>query len=114
MFAGKTHGAWLTRNQLEILDSIKKHGRRGVPLWYTDINLATIRSLAKRGYVDTRSRGRIVATRSGKQRLLQPWPTVQPTGDQKNTIGASGSNVAEIRPTASGEASVHSGLDNRE
>ena len=110
MFGGKTHAAWMTRHQLEVLDSIAKHGRSGVPLWHTDINLSSIRSLAKRGYVDTRSRGRIVATRAGKKRLSQPWPASQPAGDQKQRPVVSGSGVTQIAPVASGEASAHDPL----
>ena len=83
MFGGKTKAAWMTRRQLEVLETIRKHGRRGVLLWYTDINLSSIRSLAKRGMVDTRSKGRIICTRLGKRRLSQPWPTLQPLGDKK-------------------------------
>jgi len=103
MFGGKKRSAWLTRHQLEVLDTIRKHGRRGVLIWYTDLNLSTLRSLAKRGFVDTRSRGRIVATRAGKKRLSQPWPAVQPTADQKAAQGISESNVARIAPERSGE-----------
>jgi hypothetical protein len=105
MFGGKTRVAWMTRKQLEVLDSIRKHGRRGVPLWHTDINLASIRSLAKRGLIDTRRRGRIVITRAGKSRLSQPWPPVQPTGDQKDRQREDRSNVREIAPTGSQAAS---------
>jgi hypothetical protein len=96
MFGGKTKAAWMTRRQLEVLETIRKHGRRGVLLWYTEINLSSIRSLAKRGMVDTRSKGRIICTRLGKRRLSQPWPTLQPTGDQKDRADASGSGVEEI------------------
>jgi len=99
MFGGKTKAAWMTRRQLEVLETIRKHGRRGVLLWYTDINLSSIRSLAKRGMVDTRSRGRIVCTRLGKRRLSQPWPTLQPTGDQKDRGDVVASGAAEIAPT---------------
>jgi len=102
MFGKKRATPWMTRHQLEILESIRKHGRLGLPLWHTDINLSTIRSLAKRGLVDTASRGRIVITRAGKHRLRQPWPAQQPTGDQKDAGDGNGSNVADIRgPAAS-------------
>ncbi len=100
----KDRSGWMTRHQLEVLDSIYKHGRRGVPLWFTDLALSTIRSLSKRGFVDTRRRGRVVATRAGKKRLSQPWPAAQPTGDQKDTQSANGSNVSSIAPAASGDA----------
>ncbi len=106
MFGKKQKSPWMTRHQLEVLDGIRTHGRSGVPLWYTDINLSSIRSLAKRGYVDTASRGRIVITRAGKHRLRQPWPPEQPTGDQKDRDAAKGSNVVGIGgPEATDEAS---------
>lgn len=94
----KDRADWLTRHQLEILKSINEHGRGGVPLWHTDISLSTIRSLAKRGYVDTRSRSRVVATSHGRRRLTQPWPQEQPTGDQKDRGDVVASGAAEIAP----------------
>ena len=100
----RSHGDWLTRNQLEILEQISRTGRQGILLWHTDINVATIRSLAKRGYVETRKGNRIIATRAGKVRLSQPWPADQPTGDQKDRMGTESSNVREIAPGGSGEA----------
>lgn len=106
MLRRKRKSPWLTRHQLEILQSIAQHGWRGVPLWHTDINLSTIRSLAKRGYVDTRARGRIIATRAGKRRLNQPWPSEQPTGDLKDHAG-SGASVSPIVRSA-GAAAVSS------
>ena len=101
----KSHSAWMTWQQLLVLKVIANTGRAGIRLWFTDINLSTIRSLAKRGFVDTRSGGKIVATRSGKKRLTQPWPSAPSTGDQKETVEGVGSNVREIVPGASGEAS---------
>ncbi len=80
----KDHGAWMTRHQLVVLQSIAGGGRGGVPLWNTDLSGSTIRSLAKRGFVDTRSGGRIVATCLGRKRLRQPWPAQQPAGEQKD------------------------------
>ena len=109
----KQHGDWLTRNQLEILDAIRKNGRSGIPLWYTEINLSTIRSLAKRGFVDCRSGFRIVITRAGKKRLHQPWPAIQPVGDQKDRPVPVGSTTEEIAPAASQESSQPDTLDNR-
>ncbi len=105
MFGGKTKAAWMTRHQLEVLRSIRQHGRRGVLLWYTDINLSTLRSLAKRGMIDTRSRGRIVCTRLGRLRLSQPWPAVQPAGDLKDSGDVVASGAAEVAP-----ATAESGL----
>ena len=107
MFGKKRKTPWLTRHQLEVLDSIRKHGRGGVPLWHTSISLSSIRSLAKRGLVDTASRGRIVITRAGKHRLHQPWPAESSTGDQKARGGVRAEGVVDIHgPEASGEASV--------
>ncbi len=114
MFGKKQKTPWMTRHQLEVLDAIRTHGRSGVPLWFTDISLSSIRSLAKRGLVDTASRGRIVITRAGKHRLNQPWPAEQPTGDQKGRGGGQGSNVVGIgAPEATGEASVGETLTER-
>ena len=103
MFGKKRKTPWMTRHQLEVLDGIRTHGRSGVPLWYTDISLSSIRSLAKRGLVDTASRGRIVITRAGKRRLNQPWPAEQPTGDQKDRNEGEGSTVTDIRPPATSQ-----------
>ena len=105
MFGKKTKTPWLTRNQLMILSDIRANGRAGIDLWGGDINLSTIRSLSKRGMIDTRSGGRVVVTRAGKRRLRQPWPAQQPVGDQKDRGGVSVSGKAEIAPVASGEAS---------
>ena len=80
----KQHADWLTRNQLETLEVIRKDGRLGIPLWHTDINLTTIHSLAKRGLVDSRSHFDVVITRAGKARLRQPWPSVRPTRNQED------------------------------
>ncbi len=102
----KSHTAWMTRQQLLVLESVAKTGRAGIRLWFTDINLSTLRSLSKRGLVDTRSGGRIVATRSGKKRLDQAWPDRPSTSDQKGTESGHGSNVQAIAPEASGEAST--------
>lgn len=99
--ARKARSDWLTRRQLEVLYAIRQHGRGGVLLWYTSISLSTIRSLAKRDMVDTRSRGRIVCTRLGRRRLSQPWPTVQPTGDQKDRGDVVASGAGEVAPVAS-------------
>lgn len=98
---------WLTANQIAALDVIRQHGRGGLPLWHTDINLATIRSLAKHGFCDTASRGRILITRAGRKRLLKAWPPEQPTGDQKNRADASGSADEEGELTGSQEASEY-------
>lgn len=106
MLRRKRTSPWLTRHQLEVLDSIAQHGWRGVPLWYTGISLSTIRSLAKRGYVDTRARGRIIATRAGKRRLKQPWPIEQPTGDQKDRAGSGAAVVPIVQ--SEGAAAVSS------
>ena len=78
---------WMTRNQMEVLDAIRKEGSTGVDLWGTDMKLSTIRSLEKRGLVDTRSGGRVVATKAGKKRLNEPWPDQQPVGDQNDSGG---------------------------
>ncbi|MEE8428551.1 MAG: hypothetical protein V3S33_03505 [Gammaproteobacteria bacterium] len=86
----------MTRHQLEVLEKISLAGRAGIRLWHTDINLATIRSLAKRGFVDTRVGGRVVVMRAGRRRLKQPWPALQPTGDQKDRQGSDGEGAAEI------------------
>lgn len=102
----KEKSLWMTLHQLEVLDSIAKHGRSGVPLWFTDISLSTIRALSKRGFVDTRSRGRLIATRAGKRRLKQAWPPASSVGDQKGRQSTIGSNVTEIAPVASGEGSA--------
>lgn len=107
--AKKLRTPWLTAHQLTILDVIGQHGRGGLPLWETNINLATIRSLAKRGFCDTASRGRIVITRAGRKRLLEPWPAEQPTGDQKDRADASGSGAAQNAPTGSQAASEQAG-----
>lgn len=81
---------WLTHNQLQVLDTIAKHGRQGVYLFYTDLPLATIRSLFKRKLVDTRRKGRVVVTWRGKRRLKQPWP--KPVSQrQTETTTSSGS-----------------------
>ncbi len=104
-FGGETKTAWMTRQQLLVLEGIAKAGKAGIRLWFTNINLSTIRSLAKRGFVDTRSGGRIVATRSGKKRLSQPWPDRPSTSDHKETGESGGSNVQAIAPEASGAAS---------
>lgn len=101
----KSRGDWLTRHQLEILSSIAKQGRSGIALWGKDTNLATVRSLTKRGYVDTRKGGKIIATGAGVVRLSQPWPGDQPTGDQKDRADVVASGSAEVAPTGSGEAS---------
>jgi hypothetical protein len=101
----KSRGDWLTIHQLRILSSIAEQGRKGIALWQTDVNISTIRSLAKRGYVDTRKHGRIIATGPGLVRLSQPWPADQPTGDQKDRGDVVASGGGEIAPTASGEAS---------
>lgn len=82
--------AWLTRHQLGVLDSIAKQGSNGILIWGGGRSLSTLRSLAKRGFVDTRSGGRIVATYRGRKRLRQPWPADQPTGDQKDRSGIAG------------------------
>ena len=111
--ARKDRSGWITRNQLEILDTIRKNGRSGIPLWHTEINLSTIRSLAKRGFVNCRPGFRIVITRAGKKRLHQPWPAIQPVGDQKDRPVPVGSTTEEISPAASQEASQPDSLDNR-
>jgi len=101
----KSRGDWLTRHQLEVLWGIAERGRSGIQLWQTDINISTIRSLAKRGYLDTRSHGRIIATGPGLVRLSQPWPSDQPTSDQKDRGNVVASGAAEVAPAASGDAS---------
>lgn len=101
----KDRGAWLTRHQLVILESIARSGSAGVSLWKTDISGATIRSLAKRGFLDTRSGGRIVVTHLGRKRLRQPWPAEQSAGDQKDRVSADGSGVSSVAPVASGDSS---------
>lgn len=95
---------WLTRNQLLTLQGIGKNGRSGIPLWNTDIKLSTIRSLAKRGFVASRSQFEVVITRAGKARLCEPWPPIQPTGDQKDVINPLRSGNEEIDSAASHEA----------
>lgn len=103
----KRKTTWLTWHQCSVLDSIAQHGGRGVLLWYTDISLATIRSLAKRGFVDTRSGNRVIATRAGKRRLLEPWPTQLGADAPKVRPDPHASGGAEIAPAASeGEAAV--------
>lgn len=93
---------WLTTHQLEVLDKIAATGSAGIKLWHTDINMGTIRSLCKRGFADTASAGRIVATRAGKTRLNQPWPAEQPTGDQNGREGSDDTGEAESdEPAAS-------------
>lgn len=97
------HRDWLTRNQLETLDVIRKNGRSGIPLWHTDIKLSTIRSLATRGLINSRSQFDVVITRAGKARLRQPWPPLQPTGDQKGVVSPVGLDTEEIDSAASHE-----------
>ena len=97
----KQKAAWLTWKQCSVLDSIAKHGSRGVLLWYTDISLSTIRSLAKRGFVDTRSGNRIVATRAGKRRVLEPWPARLAADAPKVVPHPSASGQAQVAPAAS-------------
>ncbi len=92
----KTKTPWLTRNQCEVLDRIAKTGRQGIKVWYTDINLATIRSLCKKGLADTASKGRILATRAGKRRLRQPWPPESAQTDRKGATASGESNVVGI------------------
>ena len=70
----KAQDRHLTYNQMTVLDTIAKAKRAGIKLWYTDLSLATIRSLCKRGFIDTRRGGRVVATWRGKRRLKMPWP----------------------------------------
>lgn len=82
--AKKKASAWITRHQLEVLEAISLPGRAGIRLWRTNLSLATIRSLAKRGFVDTAKNGRVVITNAGKRRLNEPWPAQQPTGDQSD------------------------------
>lgn len=94
---------WLTRNQLEVLQTIAAHGRRGVYLFYTDLSLATIRSLFKRGLVDTRRRGRIVATWRGKRRLKGPWPTTNAAVGSAVSPGMSASGGSRVDSGASQE-----------
>lgn len=103
----KQKAAWLTWKQCSVLDSIAKHGSRGVLLWYTDISLSTIRSLAKRGFVDTRSGNRVIATRAGKRRLLEPWPAELVGDAPKVAPHPSASGHIQAAPAASeGAASV--------
>ena len=106
----KDRGAWLTFHQLKVLQKIAQRGRDGMQLWQAEISLATIRSLWKRGFVDTRSGGRVVATYLGRKRLRQPWPAQQPIGDQKDRALADGSGGSSISPVASGDASQQSTL----
>jgi hypothetical protein len=105
--ARKKRTPWLTANQLGVLDVIRQHGRRGLLLWHTDINLATIRSLSKHGFCDTASHGRIVITRAGRKRLLESSDGEQPTGDQKNRAEADGLAPGENDPTGSQEGSEY-------
>jgi len=108
----KKDAPWLTVNQLETLNTIYEskvsyrfRTVRGIRLWYTAISLSTIRSLAKRGYVDTASKGRIVATSRGIHRLRQPWPASQSAVDQKQAPGMSGSREGKSASAASQAAS---------
>ena len=96
---------WITRHQLTVLAQIARAGRAGIKLWHTDINLATIRSLCKRGLADTASKGRVIATRAGKKRLREPWPAESSAGDQKDRASVVASGAAEIAPvTAEGSS----------
>ncbi len=97
----KSRGDWLTTHQLVVLRSIADEGKAGVSIWRTDISGATIKSLWKRGYLDTRKGGRVIATGAGVVRLSQPWPAEQPTGDQKDRGDVVASGGAEIDPAAS-------------
>ena len=97
---------WLTRNQLEVLDAIRMVD--GVSLWYTDLSVSTIRSLAKRGLVDTASGGRIVVTKAGRKRLKQPWPERSSTGDQNGRNA--GDDVGSADNVDSGASQADSGL----
>lgn len=96
MFGKKVKTPWLTRNQCEVLDKIAKTGKAGIKVWYTDINLATIRSLCKKGLADTASKGRIVATRAGKRRLRQPWPPESAHSEGSAVAGSGESTVTPI------------------
>ena len=96
LFGKKVKTPWLTRNQCEVLDKIAKTGSAGIKLWYTDINLATIRSLCKKGLADTASKGRVIATRAGKRRLRQPWPPESAQSDRKPVTGSGESTVTPI------------------
>ncbi len=87
----KTENRWMTHNQLEVLEKIAATGRQGIKLWYTDLALATIRSLCKRGLADTRRNGRIVVTWAGKRRLKEPWPPAPVTGSDHASDAQSGS-----------------------
>jgi len=108
----KKQTPWLTVHQLETLATIHESkiekwplAVRGILLWYTDINLSTLRSLAKRGYVDTASGGRIVATFRGRRRLMEPWPTGQVLDNLKDDGGVSGATEGKAAPAASDAAS---------
>lgn len=96
MFGNKVKTPWLTRNQCEVLDKIAKTGRHGIKVWYTDINLATLRSLCKKGLADTASKGRILVTRAGKRRLRQPWPRESAQTDRAPVTGSGESTVTPI------------------
>ena len=97
---------WLTRNQLEVLDAIRMVD--GIRLWYTDLSVSTIRSLSKRGLLDTAPGGRIVVTRAGRKRLKQPWPDPQSTGDQNGRNAAD--DVGSADNVDSGASQADSGL----
>lgn len=92
----KASAGWLTRRQLEVLLKIAETGKTGIQIWHTDINVATMRSLCKRGFADTASNGRLIATRSGRRRLLEPWPTESSQVDQKPGAGSNASDVDQL------------------
>lgn len=93
----KATAPWLTRRQLKVLKKIADTGANGILIWHTDINVATMRSLCKRGFADTASRGRLIATKAGKSRLRQPWPPESVQGDHKQEAGSSVSDVDQLR-----------------
>lgn len=95
MFRKKAKPQWMTRNQLQVLEKIANAGRAGIKIWYTDLNLATIRSLCKRGFADTAKGGRILVTRAGKSRLRQPWPSESAQNDRKHDTGSDGEDGDE-------------------
>jgi len=94
---------WMSRAQLRVLKRVRD---TKVRLWHTDISLSTIRSLSKRGLVDTRRGGRVVVTILGRLRLRGPWPAKSAQADRATRDGRVMSDGAGVASAASGEGSA--------
>lgn len=74
MLRRKQKKDWLSNYQLDVLEKIAGHGFQGVFMFDGDLSLKTIKALASRGYIESKSGFRVRVTRSGRNRLKQPRP----------------------------------------